>query len=97
MARHAGMDIGRRGSGEMIGKTRHGHAGAAAQNSSRPRAEFGQGCGILRHSASPGVYHHWRCAPPIELADWIEHFWLEEWLFDSLAPQTREVLPHPNV
>jgi AraC-like DNA-binding protein len=91
------MDIGSRGSGEMIGKTRHGHAGAAARNSSRPRTEFGQGCGILRHSASPGVYHHRRYAPPIELADWIEHFWLEEWLFDSLAPQTREVLPHPSV
>ncbi|HEX7915790.1 helix-turn-helix transcriptional regulator, partial [Rudaea sp.] len=63
----------------------------------RPRTEFGQGCGILRHSAAPGVYRHWRYAPPIELADWIEHFWLEEWRFDSSVPQTREVLPHPSV
>ena len=81
----------------MIGKTRHGQASAAAQDSPRPRTEFGQGCGILRHSASRGVYRHWRYAPPMELADWIEHFWLEEWRFDSLAPQTREVLPHPSV
>jgi len=81
----------------MIGKTRHDQAGAAVQNSPRPRTQFGQGCGILRHSASPGLYHHWRYAPPIELIDWIEHFWLEEWLFDSQEPQTREVLPHPSV
>ena len=81
----------------MIGKTRHGPAAAAAQISPRPRTEFGQGCGILRHSVSPGAYRHWRYAPPLELADWIEHFWLEEWQFDSSAPQTREVLPHPSV
>jgi AraC-like DNA-binding protein len=80
-----------------IGKTRHGQVSASAQNSPRPRTEFGQGCGILRHSAPPGVYDHRRYAPPIELVDWIEHFWLEEWQFDSGAPQTREVLPHPNI
>src|SRR5438309_2860676 len=81
----------------MIGKTRHDQASAAAQNSPRPRTEFGQGCGILRHSASTGVYNHRRYAPPVELADWIEHFWLEEWLLDSSAAQTREILPHPSV
>ena len=61
------------------------------------RAEFGQGCGILRHSPPPGAYCHRRYAPPHELADWIEHFWLEDWQFESAVPQTREVLPHPNV
>jgi AraC-like DNA-binding protein len=81
----------------MIGKSRQGLASAATQSSPRPRTEFGQGCGILRHSASPGVYHHRRHAPPFKLAHWIEHFWLEEWQFDSAAPQTREVLPHPSV
>jgi AraC-like DNA-binding protein len=81
----------------MIGETRHGHVNASAQNSPRPRTEFGQGCGILRHSAPPGDYRHRRYAPPIELVDWIEHFWLEEWHFESGAPQTREVLPHPNI
>lgn len=81
----------------MLGKTRHRPMVAAAQNSPRPRKEFGQGCGILRHSAAPGAYHHRRYAPPIELADWIEHFWLEEWRLDTFAPQTREVLPHPNI
>ena len=81
----------------MIGKTRHGQVAAPAQSSPRPRSEFGQGCGILRHSASPGFYCHQRYAPPIELVDWIEHFWLEEWRFNSSVPQTREVLPHPSV
>lgn len=81
----------------MIGKSRQGFARAAAQMSPRQRKEFGQGCGILRHSACPGVYHHRRYAPPLELAHWIEHFWLEEWQFDPSAPQTREVLPHPSV
>ena len=81
----------------MIGKSRQGLASAAAQSPPPQRMEFGQGCGILRHSASPGVYQHLRYAPPLELAHWIEHFWLEEWQFDSSAPQTREVLPHPSV
>lgn len=71
--------------------------GAAVKNLPQPRTEFGQGCGILRHSAAPGAYRHQRYPPPFELADWIEHFWVEEWRFDSFAPQTREVLPHPNV
>ena len=75
----------------MIGKNRQ------AQESPRPRTQFGQGCGILRHSASPGDYRHLRFAPPVELADWIEHFWLEAWQFDASAPQTREVLPHPSI
>lgn len=81
----------------MIGKTRHERVNAAAQSSPRPRAEFGQGCGILRHSTPPGAYRHWRYAPPAALADWMEYFWLEEWLFDSPEPQTREVLPHPSI
>jgi AraC-like DNA-binding protein len=81
----------------MIGKTRHVEARTDARNSPRPRAEFGQGCGILRHSTSPDAYRHWRYAPPIELAGWIEHFWLEEWRIDSSVTQTREVLPHPSV
>ncbi len=81
----------------MIGKTRHAHVDVAEKISPRPRTEFGQGCGILRHSASPGVYRHRRYAPPIELTVWIEHFWLEEWRFDTSDPQIREVLPHPSV
>jgi AraC-like DNA-binding protein len=35
--------------------------------------------------------------PANELADWVEHFWVEDWQFDSAAPQTRELLPHPNI
>ena len=81
----------------MIGKTRHLEATPPAQPAPALRAEFGQGCGILRHSPPPGVYHHERYAPPAELADWVQHFWLERWQFEPGAPQTREVLPHPNV
>ncbi len=78
----------------MIVKTRQPEMARRAPASG---AEFGQGCGILRHSPPPGAYHHRRYAPPAALADWVEHFWLEDWQFESGAPQTREVLPHPNV
>ena len=81
----------------MIGKTRHVQLSTANRFAPPRRARFGQGCGILRHSPPPGAYHHRRHAPPGELADWIEHFWLEDWRFESSVPQTREVLPHPNV
>jgi len=81
----------------MIGKTRHRELKPLLQPIPALRKEFGQGCGILRHSPPPGIYHHKRYAPPAELADWVEHFWLEEWQFESSVPQTREVLPHPNV
>ena len=52
---------------------------------------------FLRHSAAPGFYRHERYVPPTALADWVEHFWVEEWRFDSFAPQTPDVLPHPSV
>ncbi|WP_347260370.1 helix-turn-helix domain-containing protein [Rudaea sp.] len=81
----------------MIGKTRHLETRRSARHAPAPRAEFGQGCGILRHSPPPGSYHHRRFAPPAGLAGWVEHFWLEDWQFESGVPQTREVLPHPNV
>ncbi len=58
---------------------------------------FREGCGVLRHSASPGRYCHTRHVPPGELGDWVEHFWLETWDFPDGASQTREVLPHPSV
>ena len=81
----------------MIGKTRQLETKPPARQAPALRAEFGQGCGILRHSPPPGIYHHRRFAPPAELADWVEHFWLEDWQFESGMPQTREVLPHPSV
>jgi AraC-like DNA-binding protein len=81
----------------MIGKTRHAQMRHPAQPAPWPRAAFGQGCGILRHSPPPGRYSHRRYAPSDELVRWVEHFWLEDWQFNSAAAQTREVLPHPNV
>jgi len=81
----------------MIVKTRHLETTQTAQHTPALRTQFVQGCGILRHSPPPGIYHHRRYAPPTELADWVEHFWLEDWQFESGMPQTREVLPHPSV
>jgi AraC-like DNA-binding protein len=80
----------------MIGKTRHLPITPPAAPTA-PRAGFGQGCGILRHAPPPGTYQHQRYAPPAELADWVAHFWREEWQLETSVPQTREVLPHPCV
>ncbi len=60
-------------------------------------ASFTQGCGVLRHSPSPGTYRHTRYPPCDALADWVQHFWIESWDLRGRAPQTREVLPHPSV
>jgi hypothetical protein len=60
-------------------------------------ASFAQGCGVLRHSPSPGTYRHTRYPPPETLAGWVQHFWIESWDLRGRAPQTREVLPHPSV
>lgn len=42
-------------------------------------------------------HRHTRFAPPRELSDWIEHFWLESWRVRANTPETRELLPHPCV
>lgn len=81
----------------MIGKTRQLQTRPPPQPAAASGMESGRGCGILRHSPPPGTYHHRRYAPPAELADWVAHFWLEDWQFEADAPQTREVLPHPSV
>ena len=59
--------------------------------------DFGQGCGVLRHSPPPGTYRHTRYAPPPDLQDWVQHFWIESWDFRDCVQQVREVLPHPCV
>lgn len=81
----------------MIGKTRHVNVQQDAPGSPPDRGAFGQGCGVLHHSPSPGTYQHTRHAPPEELAGWVEHFWLEKWDLRGGSPQTRVVLPHPCV
>ena len=73
----------------MIGKTRHADPALPGT--------FGQGCGVLRHSPPPGTYRHTRYAPPVTLARWVQHFWVESWDMRGYAPQTRDVLPHPCV
>jgi AraC-like DNA-binding protein len=81
----------------MIGKSRHLRTSQDTSESSLERGAFGQGCGVLHHSPSPGTYQHRRYAPPDELTGWVEHFWLETWDLRGCPPQTRVVLPHPNV
>lgn len=78
----------------MIGKTRRRER-APRPPPAPPRASFARGCGVLRHPQAPGAYRHLRYAPPPQLGDWIEYFWLESWSFP--VTQIREVLPHPNV
>ncbi|WP_430391774.1 AraC family transcriptional regulator [Dyella sp. 20L07] len=51
----------------------------------------------MHHSLEPDTYRHTRYAPPTELAEWVEHFWLEQWDLGGRAPQIRAVLPHPCV
>lgn len=81
----------------MIGKSRHTNTQQVAPDSPLDRSAFGQGCGVLHHSPSPGTYQHRRHAPPSELTEWVEHFWLETWDLRGCSPQTRIVLPHPSV
>jgi AraC-like DNA-binding protein len=82
---------------KMIGKSRHLDTQPGASGNPLDRGAFGQGCGVLHHSPSPGTYQHKRYAPPDELADWVEHFWLEKWDLRGCSPQMRVVLPHPSV
>lgn len=58
---------------------------------------FRNGCGVLRHAPAPGSYRHRRYAPSDALADWVQHFWIENWDLQAGHTQVREVLPHPNV
>ena len=81
----------------MIGKSRHPGPDGQAHGVPPTRSAFGQGCGILRHSPTPGTYRHVRYTPPSALADWVEHFWIESWQLRDRAPQTRVVLPHPCI
>lgn len=77
----------------MIGKVRQQN-----DNSDQPaRTTFRQGCGVLRHHVAPGSYRHVRYAPAKALSYWVKHVWVEEWDLLGSEPQTREVLPHPNV
>lgn len=80
----------------MIGKSRRSTAPTAARQPVL-REQFGQGCGVLQHSPPPGSYRHVRYMPGRELADWVQHFWIETWDWDGAVPQRREVLPHPCV
>ena len=81
----------------MIGKTRHDGAMLMDSGIAADVAVFARGCGVLKHSPSPGTYRHERFAPPGVLRDWVQHFWIESWDVRGSGPQIREVLPHPCV
>ena len=81
----------------MIGKTRQGfHAQKSTFPYSAP-PRISQTCGDLADVPSTDWRRHTRFAPPQELSDWIEHFWLESWQVKTSATETRELLPHPCV
>lgn len=82
---------------KMIVKNRHGGGARTINPEASASGAFRQGCGVLRHSPSPGRYQHLRYPPPKSLAAWVEHFWMEKWDFRGCRPQVREVLPHPSV
>lgn len=81
----------------MIVKTRQPTATRTEPRAPLSRNDFGQGCGVLRHSHPPGAYRHVRYAPSGLLAEWVQHFWIESWDWEGRMPQVREVLPHPCV
>jgi AraC-like DNA-binding protein len=85
------------GHAKMIVKSRQVDTQQASAGDRSGRSAFGQGCGVLHHSPPPGTYQHTRHAPPNELAEWVEHFWLEKWDLRDGSPQARVVLPHPSV
>jgi AraC-like DNA-binding protein len=81
----------------MIGKTRQG---ADVPKSNFPFSappKIAQTCGDLANVPAADWRRHTRFAPPPELSDWIEHFWLESWRVKANATETRELLPHPCV
>ncbi|MDR3447970.1 MAG: helix-turn-helix domain-containing protein [Dyella sp.] len=85
------------GHAKMIVKSRQVDTQPGAANDRLGRGAFGQGCGVLHHAPPPGTYQHTRHAPPDELTEWVEHFWLEKWDLRDGSPQARVVLPHPSV
>ena len=52
--------------------------------------------GVLRAPAPRGTFAHERRAPSIDLAPFVEHFWMVSWDVPG-EPAVREVLPHPSV
>ncbi len=82
---------------KMIVKSRQVDTRQGSAGDRLDRSTFGQGCGVLHHSPPPGTYQHTRHAPPKELTEWVEHFWLEKWDLRGGSPQARVVLPHPSV
>ena len=60
-------------------------------------SRVGPARGILRHPPAPGRFHHARLAPPDDLADLVQHFWIVRWDLQGGPPQVRETLPHPNI
>lgn len=59
---------------------------------------LGQPRGVLRRPPPPaGKFRHARRSPALELACWIDHYWMVSWDLRGLEPRLVESLPHPNV
>jgi AraC-like DNA-binding protein len=66
----------------------------------RPQAQtqtIGRPRGILKPYHTAGEFRHAQIAPPVQLQDVVQHFWIVEWNVRSGARALGETLPHPNV
>jgi AraC-like DNA-binding protein len=77
----------------MIGKTRQPQT--KLQIEERFDAALGRARGILRGPPPAGQFKHVRRHPPLDLAPWIESYWMLHW--DLPQPFLQETLPHPNI
>lgn len=75
-----------------IGKTRQ--TGKIPVLEERFDAGLERGRGLLRWPPPVGLGRHVRLRPPVDLAMWIESFWMVTWELDQ--PYLQETLPHPN-
>lgn len=81
----------------MIGKTRQALDALKQDFPLSAKPSISQTCGDLASVPSSDWRSHTRFAPPPELSDWIEHFWLESWRVKANTTERRELLSHPSV
>lgn len=59
-------------------------------------AAAGKARGVLKQTPVEGKFRHSRRSPSLELAPWIDHYWLVSWDLHGCKPHVAETLPHPN-
>ncbi len=76
----------------MIGKTRQSREKVRVEEIFD--ADVGRARGILKWPPPVGQFKHVRRGPPLDLAPWVESYWMVNW--DVPQPYVQETLPHPN-